>query len=298
MPRRSTARRGTLPWPPSRSQIPSGIPSRTGAQPHKAQFTLTDPADMRANVTRLKGTTTRGDRDPGIGAKTVPLRGWRLVGVAAFILPAALHAQTFELNPEANSIERGKPFLITLEIATDTPLSDFAAELRLPSGFSVIDGPQSIAVPSLARGRHAFDFQVQRPLFTRIGGIRPGDSLNFRADVSYRAAGEARSDFVMVRVFYTTSMFVYFVSGVLGVLLGFGGKALLEASSRGEPKATLRSPDLALRAGTTLFLGLLVLVFLARTGLPVHNWIAALALGVVLGFAGDDTLVSKLAPAK
>jgi hypothetical protein len=250
---------------------------------------------MHAHTARLKRTITRGGRGLALAAKP---GSWRFIGMAALILPAAVHAQTFELNPEASSIERGKPFLITLEIATDTPLSDFAAELRLPSGFSVIDGPQSIAVPSLARGRHAFDFQVQRPLFTRLGGIRPGDSLNFRADVSYRAAGEARSDFVMARVFYTTSMFVYFVSGVLGVLLGFGGKALLEASSRGEPKATLRSPDFALRAGTTLFLGLLVLVFLARSGLPVHNWIAALALGVVLGFAGDDTLVSKLAPAK
>lgn len=256
---------------------------------------------MRANLPEIQGTIRPGRRTgpvPHRGPRRQARSGHTVAPFLLLLLPGTLHAQTFNLNPETTSIERGKVFAITLEVTTEDPLSDFTATLRLPEGFRVIDGPQSIAEPSLARGRHAFDFRVQRPLFTRIGGIRPGDSLAFRADVTYGTADAHRSDFVRARVFYTTSLFVYFVSGILGVLLGFGGKALLEVSSRGDPKTTLRSPHLALRAGTTLFLALLVLVFLARAGLPVHNWIAALALGVALGLAGDDTLVSKLAPPK
>ena len=217
--------------------------------------------------------------------------------------PAA--AQVMALERSMARLERGQTIELILSIKTDSALTNVSAVLRTPRGFKVVE-PTPVIPRALAAGEHAFTFLARYPMFTPPfhRGQQTGRDVKFFADVGFTSSGVEGHLVPAVTVFYTTAILVYLVSAFLGLVAGFFVKKRVSQGRAGTGSGvgtdSRRVQPLEVAASnrnkfvTAMLLGLLVLLYLAKSGLPAVGFIDAFGLGAILGFAGDDALIAKL----
>lgn len=207
-----------------------------------------------------------------------------------------LSAQTVSLEADLDRVERGQILELRLLISTDTLLTDVEVTVIPPRGFEVVDTIPHAVPARLVPGTHVYIFRTRYPLGTSpfVRGQTTGREVTFLANVHYVRSGEPRSELAAANVFYTTSLVVYLLSAFIGLMLGFFAKERLASSGDGSNPDPQRSESRRSQYVTIMLLGLLVLLYLAKGGLPATGWLDAFGLGVILGFAGDGALVERI----
>jgi hypothetical protein len=231
------------------------------------------------------------------------------LGLVLLLHASAAAGQTLRASTDMGRVERGQSVRVTLSVTTETPLTDATVHLRLPRGFMLRD---SLGTPTMASTRReslilpgttSFDYDAFAPMFTSpFRRTRaPGDSVDFKFDVTYKTLDTQKRGEASVRVFYTTAKGIYYLSGIIGVLLGYLVKNL--RAPRGPADGVERDSLSALRRTfslnlpnmvVALLIGAVGLLFLAREAVPALNWNQALVLGIGLGLLGDETLLEKV----
>jgi len=229
-----------------------------------------------------------------------------LIGAAPSAEP-----QTFSVSASTTSVEKGEEFILYLRVRTDeVGLHRLTIRPELPLGFTLAQErqPPEIPDPLEAGSSFVFSYRVRAPGYLEIGhgqgrGISTRDPKNFIFNLSYRLGpnGPTRHHAVDLTLRYTTSIYLYLVWGIVGLLLAHVIKSL--AKHRGE--AAPAFPSLSniidyvfvrnlVGLATTLAIGFAVLVILARDTIPIRGWYDSFALGAILGMLGDEDLLGKL----
>ncbi|MCU1265424.1 MAG: hypothetical protein JWM21_1742 [Acidobacteria bacterium] len=241
-------------------------------------------------------------------------------------------APKFKISSTATAIEKGHDFEILVTIDTDEQLSEIAIAPVPPRGFSImaksipgvtplLDYPEfptlKIDSPLSPGDSLAIPFVVKVP--TQLSDLWKKDALYSTRDpkvfvfnFTYKLKGSDGHDYTHrqngdVTLIYTTSMFLYLLSGVIGVLLGFIVKTITQNSvdvaySLRDKKKFIESASQLTRYVvigrlpfllTTLVIGFGVLLSMAQDKIPINGWFQATALGIGLGIISDEKLISR-----
>lgn len=251
---------------------------------------------------------------------------WYLTGPPGYASPK------FRVSSMVADIEKGHSFEILMVIDTDEPLSEITIAPLAPDGFLLTAKP----IPGVT----LMPDPVTGPN-VKIEGLSPGDSLTisfpgdapsqwqdlykkkalystrdpkvFSFNITYKTKDKVGQEITRhqtesVSLRYTTSLFIYLLSGLIGVLLGFIVKTITQntrdiaRSMRDRKKFLGNAGELAryvviLRLPfllTTLVIGFGVLLSMAQDKIPVNGWFQATALGIGLGILSDEKLITKL----
>lgn len=247
-------------------------------------------------------------------------------------------APKFKLIASTASAEKGHVFEIYVAVETDETLESLTFAPLAPENFYVkpnsIPGlagvsrnpDDSVTVASLAKGSSiTVPFKVVPPAQFRFPFLRAGgkeekeqsldttrDLKAFIFNISYVRQTESgpvlahQTESISIR--YTTSLLVYLLTGIAGVLLGFvvktitQDKDLLAAPAKGHKgffgaaRSLLRHVFLTRLPLllTALVIGFGVLLALAQEKIPANGWFHAVALGIGISILSDEKLITKL----
>ena len=251
--------------------------------------------------------------------------------IAVALLPARVEADPrFGLAASTASVEKGHSFEILVRVDTDRPLDQLTIAPIAPLNFVVsprglpalasirADSGGAVTVSGLRAGSAiTLSFLVRPPSQFRIGvlsdtaqsldGTRDAKvfAFNFRYVVRDSVRADTAFQTASVSLRYTTSMAIYLIWGLIGVLIGFFIKTVSkrgsEASEKNGAGSVLRLP-IRLGVGfplalTTLAIGFGVLLSLAQDKIPANGWFHAIALGIGIGILSDEQVIAKLTPA-
>lgn len=225
---------------------------------------------------------------------------WSLV--VLFVLLSAnpsLGDEVFKFTSPDQELKRGGTVKTKLH-TSDNKITITKVKVENPHDFGV--KPESFNGPPV-EGIEGVEFEIHRGFFTKPGGPRAGKKqIEFL--VEYTTAGDpqihrARIQYQFV---YTTHVILYFLSGFLGLLLGYIVKSIITKQSE---KAADGSPVKGSyinymfvknlpRLVIILILGFAALLYFEYQGDSVFGWAESVLLGLGIGLMGDETLVQKI----
>jgi hypothetical protein len=258
-----------------------------------------------------------------------------LVFCSLLFCNTAYPSPTFDVSTSSNTAEKGHTFQIFVEIKTIEPLHDIVISLTEPEGFYVqaVMSPGITIVNEEKTEAHGIaqikdlgqnssitaSFKVWAP--DSFGNPKTGKKKSlystrapktFPINIFYKSeSGSVMTDgsyTTKVSIRYTTSIGLYLIAGLLGVLLGFIVKIAtqykqeISESVKGSITITEkirgfffqilieRLPLLL----TLLIVGFGILLSLAKHALPVTSWHQAIALGIGIGILSDEQLITKI----
>jgi hypothetical protein len=221
-------------------------------------------------------------------------------------LPRLGEAQEISVEAGRHTVEKGESLRVDLHIRSESAdLERLSIQPVLPLGFTVQLPELPTRLP--AGSSVMLPFVIQAPtqlhdLSLHVRGVSTADDkiVGFNVGFTDGASGKLRAQAVQFEFTYTTSMQLYLMWGLFGVIIAHLLKAV------GKARGELRSPDITLsRAArfvlveqslsgvTIIVIGFAVLVMLARETVPVRGWPEALTLGLTLGVLGDEQLLAK-----
>jgi len=238
--------------------------------------------------------------------------------VAAAVLSASVAsasaAPTVSASTSTTQARKGQPFHVYLEIATDEAIEKLEIVWTAPTGFSVEHVNKNAPDPLV--GSFISDLLVTPPGFSwspNAPGSDTREQKTLTFDVAYTAMLNGRATRIhratKVSFPYSLGPGPYLLTGMLGLLLGNIIKTLtthkrdfaemLNAQSSSTFGVLQAIGDLVFRREvvglmTSLAIGFIVLLVLARDEIPTRGWYDSLALGVSLAILADDQLLTKL----
>ncbi len=218
----------------------------------------------------------------------------------------AVNAQEIRLTAQRDNIAKGELLELVLELNTgEHALDSLSVGFELPEGFAFDDKsaprpefPLSIPAGSSFR-------KLVKILAPKMGWGQAGSSTRepkvFVANVKYQegADGPLRRRSATTTIRYTTAVASFYVSGMIGIVIGLLIKFFVKRKNQGfSGRARILAKEELPGAFTTILIGWVVLIILAKGGVPTQGWHDSLALGAALGLIGDENLLSKIAPSK
>jgi len=233
----------------------------------------------------------------------------RLLVPAFLLVPGVTAAQEFQFDAGRDNVAAGELLELTLTVRTDQEaIYNLQVGFELPDGFhfdtALAPLPDTIPAGSSV-GRIA---KIKTPGTSWFGrGVSTREPKVIVANFSY-LSGEASTRRVTTTekhtIRYTTGIASFYVSGLAGVLVALIIKFLVKLrggsgqDGRLRTRARLALPNEIAGFGTTLIIGIVVLVVLSKSGVPTQGWYDSFALGAALGLLGDENLLAKIMPGK
>lgn len=249
-------------------------------------------------------------------------------------LPIAHAKPSVTVSTSNSSVQKGQLFELTCLIEAPEAIKDIFVATLVPYGFvaeampsphvQAKSNPVAIYIPRLAKESSiGTSFRIRAPNILGMpfktekdgltGTIGTEDLKRFHVNVSYlhdEDSDETRhyvSNHVDIR--YTTVMWLYLFSGLIGVSIGHFIKVTAEERNELRDISTGKSILWKFwsfltyvyigRMGaffTVMAIGFAVLLAMAKTSLPVNSWHQSIALGIGIAVFADGKLIEKVRP--
>jgi hypothetical protein len=199
-------------------------------------------------------------------------------------------------TPQARKME---PFHLYLEVSTQEDIEKLDIAWTAPTGFTVERLTKQTPDTLGAGSSFIADFLVTPPgssWHPYAPGSDTREQKSFPFNVAYTTEVNGQSKRLQqaakLTLPYSLGGALYVFTGILGLVLGNVIKTL---TGRKEPISRAVF-DLAfwLKLLTSVAIGFVVLLVLARTEIPTKGWYDSMALGVTLAILTDDQLLTKL----
>lgn len=197
------------------------------------------------------------------------------------------------LESSTAQIRKGEPFQILLRISSPATIEVVQISWTLPNGFDLA-WKNAIELPRVFQNGSSFTatFEVTPPgskPFTAGSDTREKKIFTFNVD--YIENGQRKAEDARFSLDFSLNPLIYLLTGVVGLI--FGGVLKTVASSRGQITAAVDSTHLV-QVLTSVAIGFVALLVLARDKIPTKGWYDSFALGVSLAFLSDEQLLTKV----
>jgi hypothetical protein len=242
---------------------------------------------------------------------------WFLAAAATLVLSPGVvaAAPTISTSISTSQARKGQSFHVLVDVSTDEDIENLEVTCPVvPSGFTV--ELLNKKVPSPLSGAFVADFLVSPPGFSWWSNAAGSDTREQKI-LAFDIAYDARQNGTIKRIHRSTRVtfpyalgpVLYMLTGILGVILGNVIKTLTShkkdlvdqlGSSDATGSPLLRTIwNIAFRREvvglmTSVAIGFVVLLVLARGEIPTKGWYDSLALGVSLAILADDQLLTKV----
>ena len=215
-------------------------------------------------------------------------------------------APTVSVSSSTTQARKGEPFHVYVEVTTQEDIEKLDFAWTEPTGFKV----ERVAkqVPDALGGGASLivDLLVTPPGFSWYPYTPGSDTREqkvFVFNISYtiQVNGQPKrlQQATKLTVPYPLGGWLYVFTGILGLILGNVVKTLTAHKKELVPPTWQKVSDLVLKQElfgllTSVAIGFVVLLVLARTEIPTKGWYDSIALGVTLAILADDQLLTKL----
>jgi hypothetical protein len=236
---------------------------------------------------------------------------------AAIVLTPAVvdAAPTISTSISTTQARKGQPFHVLVDVSTDEDIEKLEVTCPVvPSGFKV--ELLTKQAPDPLSGSFVADFLVTPPGFTWWSNA-PGSDTREQKTLAFDVAYSVRQNGAVKRIHrvtkvsfpYSLGPVLYMLTGILGLILGNVIKTLTghkkdlvdQLGSTGGTGSSMLAAiwNIAFRREvvgllTSVAIGFVVLLVLARGEIPTRGWYDSLALGVSLAILADDQLLTKV----
>lgn len=257
-----------------------------------------------------------------------------VVSVIQILAGNALAAPSVEIVPTQKNVEKGDVFEIRIKISTPESLNNIIIDPIPPEGFIMEQIPCEGIATTLDRTQIRIDhleagseqtvaYIIRSPsILSGLNISQPEgrtlkEAKSFVFNIFYNESTKDTNgseitiqnvETTRIDIRYTTDMFIYLISGLLGILVGYVIKIctknredldnlLDNVNSQKDALSKILKYLFLTRLSallTILVIGLGALLVLSQESVPVNSYDQAIAMGIGLSILTDEELLSKL----